>query len=257
MLDAALTAAREAGLTVADAALVSVGTHALVRMGAVAARVTAEGELAQFAGSLDAELALASALHAVGAPVIPPLSPCVHECAGRRVTLWQWWDATGEDSAPALGRALADCHRALAEVDVPLAPWTKLTEARARLPVEHAWLAPFLEPPDVPLRPTHGDAHAGNVLPGPAWHDWEDAQLGCVEWDLACLVAPGRVMGTDFGHGEAILAGYDAPYDASLVDRCVAARIAQQCVFGLILGDAIPGLPERVEPRLDWLRSRL
>jgi aminoglycoside phosphotransferase (APT) family kinase protein len=85
-------------------------------------------------------------------------------------------------------RALAVCHRALESVDVPLAPWTKLAEARSRRPE----FAPWLAPPDVPLRPIHGDAHAGNVLPGPVWHDWEDAQLGCVEWDLACLVAPGR-----------------------------------------------------------------
>ena len=141
-------------------------------------------------------------------------------------------------------------------VDVALEPWTKLAEARSRLDGAHAWLARFLDPPDAPLRPVHGDAHAGNVLPGPVWHDWEDAQLGCVEWDLACLVAPGRVMGTDFGYGEEILAAYDAPYDATLLERCVAARTAQQTVYGLILGDAIPGLPQRVALRLEWLRSR-
>ena len=142
---------------------------------------------------------------------------------------------------------------------MPLEPWAKLTLARARLPelaTEHrARLAAQLTPPAAPLRPIHGDAHAGNVLPGPVWLDWEDAQLGCVEWDLACLVAPGRVGGTDFGHGEAILAGYDDPYDAALLDRCVVARTAQQAVYGLLLGDTIPGLPERVKFRLDWLES--
>ena len=107
------------------------------------------------------------------------------------------------------------------------------------------------------LRPVHGDAHAGNVLPGPVWHDWEDAQLGCVEWDLACLVAPGRTLGTDFGWGEAILAGYGGPYDPELLDRLVAARTVQQCAYGLVLGDAIPGLPERLARRVEWLRSRL
>jgi aminoglycoside phosphotransferase (APT) family kinase protein len=173
------------------------------------------------------------------------------------VTLWRWWDTRSEDTAHAIGRALADCHRALAAIRVPLRRWAKLAHARAQLPRvdadARALLAPFLEPPDTPLRAVHGDAHAGNVLPGPVWHDWEDAQLGCVEWDLACLVAPGRVVGTDFGYGEEILAGYDAAYDSALLDRCVAARTAQQAVYGLIVGDAIPGLPERVAARLDWL----
>jgi Phosphotransferase enzyme family len=258
MRDAAVAAALEAGLSVEDAEVVNVGTHVLVRMGDVAARVTGDGAMAQFAGSLEAEVRVAGALHAAGAPVIPPLSPRVHDHDGRKVTLWRWWDMRREDEPDGIGRALSDCHRTLETVEVPLEAWAKLTEARARLPeVEHRdLLAPWLAPPDVPLRAIHGDAHAGNVLPGPVWHDWEDAQLGCVEWDLACLVAPGRVLGTDFGWGEAILAGYDLPYDAELLDHCVAARTAQQCVYGLVLGDTIPGLPERIAPRLEWLRSR-
>jgi hypothetical protein len=77
-----------------------------------------------------------------------------------------------------------------------------------------------------------------------------------VEWDLACFVAPGRVLGVDFGHGETILAAYDEPYDEARLDRCVAARTAQVAVCGLLLGDAVPGLPERVEARLGWLAQR-
>ena len=93
------------------------------------------------------------------------------------------------------------------------------------------------------------------MLPGPAWHDWEDPQLGWAEWDLACLVAPGRVLGVDFGHGETILAAYDEPYDEGGLDRCVAARTAQVALYGLLLGDAVPGLPERVAARLEWLAT--
>ena len=58
----------------------------------------------------------------------------------------------------------------------------------------------------------------------------------------------------DFGHAEEILAGYDAPYDPGLLDRCVAARTAQQATYGLILAPEIPGLAERVAVRLEWLR---
>lgn len=265
--EAALAVTRHVGLAVERAEVVGTGTHVLVRLepGPVAARVTADGIFAPFAGDLEAEVRLAAALHAAGAPVVPPLPgvpPRAHECGSRRVTLWTWWAHRGGDDRPeAAGRALAACHRALAgDVRVPLERWPRLAATRARLarlqPAARAVLAPLLAPPDGPLRPIHGDAHAGNVLPGPVWHDWEEAQLGCVEWDLACLVAPGRVAGTDFGHGEAVLAGYDEPYDAARLDRCVIARTAQQTVDGLLLGDAVPGLPERVAMRLEWLRSR-
>jgi hypothetical protein len=263
--EAALAVARRLGVAAREAEVVETGTHVLVRIepGPVAARVTGDGILAPFAGDLDAEVRLVAALHAAGAPVIPPLAGVparVHEDGGRRVTLWEWWERPGGDDTPAAaGRALAACHRALTGVQVPLRPWAKLEEARGNLPrlapAERAMLARHLELPDGPLRPIHGDAHAGNVLPGPAWHDWEDAQLGWVEWDLACLVAPGRVLGMDFGHGEAILAAYDAPYDEARLDRCVAARTAQVAVYGLLLGDAVPGLPERVSARLDWLAA--
>jgi hypothetical protein len=80
------------------------------------------------------------------------------------------------------------------------------------------------------VRPVHEDAHFANVLGGPVWHDWEDAQLACVEWDLACLVARGRVIGMDFGHADVVLAGDDDAYDSERLDRCVTARTAQQAV---------------------------
>jgi hypothetical protein len=263
---AALAVARRFGLDARRAEVAGTGTHVLVRLEpcSVAARVTSDGIFAPFAGDLDAEVRVAAALHAAGAPVVPPLEGVparAHRCGDRLVTLWSWWDRPGgEDGPEAAGRALAACHRALAGgLGVKLAPWAKLADARARLaqlaPGRRAVLAAHLEPPDGPLQPVHGDSHAGNMLPGPVWHDWEDAQLGCVEWDLACLVAPGRVTGMDFGHGEAVLAGYDAPYDEARLDRCVAARTAQQAVYGLLLGDALPGLPERVAARIDWLAA--
>lgn len=263
--EAALAVARRLGVEAREAQVVEAGTHALVRLepGPVAARVTGDGILAPFAGDLDAEVRLGAALHAAGAPVIPPLAgvpPRVYEHGGRRVTLWQWWERPDGDGTPeAAGRSLAACHRALACMEVSLRPWAKLEEARSLLPrvalADRALLAPHLEPPPGPLRPIHGDAHAGNVLPGPVWHDWEDAQLGWIEWDLACVVAPGRVLGIDFGHGETILAAYDEPYEEARLERCVAARTAQVVVYGLMLGDTVPGLPERVEARLEWLAT--
>ena len=53
-----------------------------------------------------------------------------------------------------------------------------------------------------------------------------------------------------------ILAAYDERYDEARLDRCVAARTAQVALYGLLLGDAVPGLPERVAARLEWLAER-
>jgi Phosphotransferase enzyme family len=265
---AALAVARRLGLAVERSEVAGSGTRVLVRLepGPVAARVTGDGPEARFAGDLDVEVRVAAGLHAAGAPVVPPLGGVparVQEEGGRQVTLWTWWSPpAGEEEGPeAIGRALAACHRALARggPSVALHRYASIDTARSLLPEvpagERAVLARHLEPPRGATQPIHGDAHAGNVLSGPVWHDWEDAQLGCREWDLACLVAPGRVVGMDFGLGEAALAGYDEPYDAERLHRCVAARTAQQTVFGILLCDEVPSLRERVAVRLEWLAA--
>src|SRR6201999_4171783 len=120
---AALTVARRLGLAAERAAVVNTGTHVLVRLepAGVAARVTGDGLFAQFAGDLDTEVRVAAALHAAGAPVVPP-APGVparaHPCGERTVTLWKGWapPEADEPAEAAAGRALAACHRALATV---------------------------------------------------------------------------------------------------------------------------------------------
>src|SRR6478672_4151204 len=110
--DAALTVARRFGFAVDRAEVVTAGTHVLVKLGPgpIAARVTDEGFLTQFAGDLDAEVQVAARLHAAAAPVAPPLIDRAADCDGRRVTLWQWWEGSGDDRAEAIGASLAHCH---------------------------------------------------------------------------------------------------------------------------------------------------
>src|SRR3954451_18998319 len=109
--EAALAVARRLGVEARDAEVVETGTHVLVRLepGPVAARVTGDGILAAFAGDLDAEVRVAAALHAAGAPVVPPLAgipACVREHCGRRVTLWEWWERPDGNGTPeAAGRS--------------------------------------------------------------------------------------------------------------------------------------------------------
>jgi Ser/Thr protein kinase RdoA (MazF antagonist) len=81
-------------------------------------------------------------------------------------------------------------------------------------------------------RIVHGDSHPGSVLwtaDGPLWSDWEDAPLGPLEWDLACLVTGARVHGNDLGSAEAAHGG---PFDEALLDACVDAGGAGRGVSG-------------------------
>src|SRR4051812_35766123 len=103
---AALAVARSVGLGVERAHVVHSGSFVLVRLEPrpVAARVTGDGPPPAFAGALDAEVRVAAALHAAGAPVVPPLPGVparAWPAAARQVALWTWWDDAGGDEDPA------------------------------------------------------------------------------------------------------------------------------------------------------------
>jgi aminoglycoside phosphotransferase (APT) family kinase protein len=264
---AALAAARGAGLAVERAEVVGVAANVLVRLepGPVAARLT--GATAPFRDStanLRREARLAAALAAAGAPVPAPLGG-PYEAGGRPVTLWPWLELAGHggDSADA-GRALRACHDALAQVDpagLELEPLAMLIEARRLADAALPEVLPYVDRAlatlgAAPQRIVHGDSHPGNVLwtaGGPLWSDWEDAHLGPLEWDLACLVTAARARGDDFGWAEAALAAHGAAYDAALLDACVDARVAQGAAYLAATGR---GDPEALRLRLDWLRAR-
>jgi hypothetical protein len=267
MLDhasAALAAARGAGFAVERAEVVTVAANVLVRLepGPIAARLT--GATAPFrdpSANLRREARLAAALAATGAPVPAPLGG-PYEAGGRVVTLWPWLELDGHagDAAQA-GVALRACHDELQTIDpagLDLEPQAMLSEARrlaqaalpAALPAIERALATLGA---APHRIVHGDSHPGNVLwtaGGPLWGDWEDAHLGPLEWDLACLVGAARVHGNDFGWAEAALAAHGGPYDAALLDACVDARVAQGAAYLAATGR---GDPEALHRRLDWL----
>jgi Phosphotransferase enzyme family len=242
---AALAAARSAGLAVDRAQVARVASNVLVRLdpGPVAARLTGATEgFRDSAANLRREARLAAALAAAGAPVPAPLGG-PYAAGGRVVTLWPWLELSGSaGDAAAAGRALRACHHALADVDpegLDLEPLAMLSEARRLATRALPEVLPAVERAlatlgATPLRIVHGDSHPGNVLwtaAGPLWGDWEDAHLGPLEWDLACLVAAGRVRGDDFGWGEAALAAHGGTYDQALLDACVDARVAQGAAY--------------------------
>jgi hypothetical protein len=133
---AALAAARSAGLAVEGAEVARVASNVLVRLepGPSAARLTGATEgLRDCAANLRREARLAAALAAVGAPVPAPLGG-PYDAGGRTVTLWPWLELCGEGGdAEQAGRALRACHDALADLDpagLELEPLAMLTEAR-------------------------------------------------------------------------------------------------------------------------------
>ena len=227
---AALAAARGAGLAVERAEVVKVASNVLVRL-----RTPAPGR-----GAPDGRHRGLPRLRRQPAPRGPPgrdagrrgrAGPAPlggpYDAGGRTVTLWPWLELLSHaGDAEQAGRALRACHDALADVDpagLELEPLAMLTEARRLATGALPEIVPAVDRAlaalgAAPRRIVHGDSHPGNVLwtaDGPLWSDWEDAHLAPLEWDLGCLVAAARVHGNDFGWAEAALAAHGGPFDAA------------------------------------------
>jgi hypothetical protein len=159
---------------------------------------------------LDRELRVARYLHSKDVPVLLPTSLVEagpHNVAGAWLTLWTYVSPTAlqpPSSSEAvnlinkLSMAMKDF-----EDEVPmLGVWERTCQSAQRLrqnPDERiqALLQMFQNldeqmrvEPDL-LRPSHGDAHAGNLIPSPEgwiWMDFEDVSLMPAYWDLASYV---------------------------------------------------------------------
>lgn len=249
----------------------------------VVARVPTGTTAVRDAGAFAArECALAQHLAQQGAPVIAPLSDPLagpHQTDGWTISLWQ--RATLLQAAPdptESARALATCHAALRAASPALQtrftrwqPFHEIdrllahaavrahlrSEDRAVLVAQSGALRAQVEAYATPLQLIHGDAHLNNALNtahGMRWHDWEDAFLGPIEWDLACVVSGARVLGSHVEWSEAVLAAYPAPWDAGLLDLCIHARTLFTVAWmALLAGDDAEKLA-RLQGRLRWLR---
>lgn len=281
-VQAAVEVARRLGLSFDEARVLRDGSNVLVHLAptmTVARVATATAEFRPGGAWLARELAILDHLAAKGAPAIRPsveVAPGPHEHAG----LWLAFHALEmvdehEPAEPrAAGRALRSCHEALADCDVELQPWAVLPEARrvlARVAAEGG-----LAPSDAKalerralglerdlagskLRPLHGDAHLSNALATPGgvlWGDWEDAFLGPVAWDIACLVSSARVLGVDVGRVDSALSAYGTSVDPEELDLCVEARTLYAAVWGLYLASTRGVASARAEARLRWLFAR-
>ncbi|KPF70453.1 hypothetical protein IP84_01655 [beta proteobacterium AAP99] len=227
------------------------------------------------------ECELVQYLAQAGAPVIGPLTHVPagpHEQAGWAISLWQRAELMEQTPDPvASAWALAACHAALHsappavskrfvlwqpfdEVDQLLAHPAVIArlaaEDRALLAAQNRWLRTALLAQSASLQLVHGDAHLNNALSttqGMRWHDWEDAFIGPVEWDLACVVAAARVLGSHVDWSEAVLAAYPAPWEAKVLSLCIHARTVFTVAWmALLAGDDADKLA-RLQRRLRWL----
>jgi len=223
-LDAAVTVARAHGVRVDEPEVLADGQNVVVRLGPapVVARVASMTTLLRpdSVRTFGREVALAGALAAAGADVVPPsdeLPPGPHVQDGVTLSFWRHVDIHPLEPTPAdVGRAFGELHAALAEVpdhlllpgrplDTPLDDLATFVDRAAglgadpaqadRIPDLLAALAPRLAGEPTTL---HGDTHPGNLLAtaaGWTWTDLEDCSRGPRGWDLACLRLTRRMDG--------------------------------------------------------------
>ena len=219
---AAVAVARSHGLTGVDPVLLNDGANAVVhlRPAPVVARVATTTALLRpdVGRPFQREVALASALTAAGAAVVPPselLPPGPHEHDGLVLSFWRHLELLpGPPTAAEAGTALGELHTVLtglpplwdgSALDTPLDDLAVFTARGTELGADPALvdrtadltarLRPLLAGPEMTL---HGDTHSGNVLRtahGLVWTDLEDTCRGPRGWDLACLRCTTRLDG--------------------------------------------------------------
>jgi len=206
-LGAAMEVASSLGLAVADARVLHNSNKLALRLLPcdVVARVA-------FAGleAFEAELELGRRLAEIDGPVArlePRVESRVYERQGFAITLWTYYEQTGQDISPlGYAKALQRLHAGMAKLDLA-APHFSDRVAEAQQLVASLERTPGLEDADRTLlgatlrgqrravserlsaeQLLHGEPHEGNLLntkSGPLFIDLETCCRGPVEFDLA------------------------------------------------------------------------
>ncbi len=265
-------------LEIASATLLGDYSNALIKLEPLPLVARVATNSARVRADLDwmrRELSVANFIVSVGGRAVAPstlLPPGPHSLGGLNLSFWEYVETTGVPPTPQeAGESLRELHDDLIgyrEILPTLSPlseaWTIIARpeligalrCKARdivtRSVDRVRLR--LRGAGYDSRPLHGDAHYGNLWKssnGPIWGDFEDCCAGPIEWDLACLTASSRVLGTGRA-ADAALAGYGRGFDPVLLDVLVEARTLQAIAWAYVC------LPEpqsnpRVQHRLAWL----
>jgi aminoglycoside phosphotransferase (APT) family kinase protein len=257
---AAVEVAAEHGFRSDDPVVLSDAWHVLVHLRPfpLVARVSS-GKPLQPAHRVVTELAVASHAARAGAAVVPPsdlLDPGPHEHGGHVVAFWQYVEPGEEVDPAAAGRALREIHEAIADYPGALSDLQSADTHGLLDTLEPSADVDFLR--DLASRPIggvaqalHGDAHLGNCLPGPLWHDFETACRGPREFDLAALALSAE---TPFQERSRLALEAYGEHDAELLEQCIASYMAWICASYLAaLPD--PSWAPLLAARLRWLRE--
>lgn len=260
---AGLAAARRIGLPSGDPAVLAEGMNLVVhlRPAPVVARVTRVAHLIRPVHQLKAAVAFASMMNGL---VVAPASmadPGPFVEGGRYVTFWTRTELGPATPAEA-GSSLRAFHEAARSWEGELRSFDPRAEAVRIAELVGGDAGEVLKAagqglpvPDLPQQPLHGDAHLGNVLAGGVWQDMDEACIGPVEWDVACLRHRWFFRGEIERETRAALAAY-GPYDEAALEALEPLVVLFTAAWGSLapmLGEAIGS---HTKQRLDWLRSR-
>ncbi len=253
---AAVAVAAEHGLRSDDPVVLRNDWHVLVHLRPlpIVARVSS-GRPLQPEERVANELAVASHAARAGAAVVPPsglLDPGPHRHAGHVVAFWRYVEPRGELDPAAAGKALREIHEALVDYsgELPHLHTRDLNDIVDTLePSDDVELLRELgsQTPAGAWQAVHGDAHLGNCMPGPLWHDFETACRGPREFDLAALA-----LWQD-GRAKPALAAY-GDHDADVLEQCIPVYASWIYASWMSVLPRSPEEAPELAERLRWLR---
>jgi hypothetical protein len=212
-----------------------------------------------------------------GCPVGAPSSlfpPGPYEHNGVAVTFYRHYRRSETKDDVAAGKALRECHEALAEYPGSLTKYEALIDEPQRLlgmlqagrllaPAQITLLRDRLQSAERqilswPVQPVHGDVHLQNVLwsaKQPLWTDWEDVCQAPLLWDLACLFTSTLLYGIPKSRLDDALKGYGTTsLDLREMQPFVHARIVQVSAWAATRAAHDPKAAKRLKDGLHWLR---
>lgn len=266
--------ARELGLADAAPVVVADRSNLVLAIGPIIARVAMATSMVRVGLAwLRREVEITRFLSARDVGVTRPIAG-PFERRGFVVSFWEAERVHGSPDPAAAGAELRRAHEVLRGYRGELPTWGGFDEARqivtrakgAMTPAERkifdrAWdraerVVAGARARSASFQPVHGDAHIGNVLAttrGPLWTDWEDAFLGPVEFDLACLRSRAELFGEDRDAIEAMTAAYGDDVDRALVDDLGLVRNVQVIPWLAVFAERDPDLLPRMRARISKL----
>jgi thiamine kinase-like enzyme len=230
---------------------------------------------------LEREVVISRFLAERGGGVTRPsqaIDPGPNEHGGLVVSFWELETELSRAPDPRrAGLELARLHRELRGLTAAVPEWGAWSEMRAvhermhstdslispaeRRRVDAAWQRAEAIVSSARARSTsfqivHGDAHIRNVMAterGELWTDWEDAFLGPVEWDLACMRSRLDLFGEEREAIEALCSAYDEPLNADLVRELGLVRNVQVILWVAVFAERDPTRLARLRQRIERL----